>query len=89
MSVGNAGNAADPSTGFGSVGYGYNIGKYDVTAGQYTAFLNAVAATDTYGLYNTNMATGFASCGISQLGSSGSYAYATTKNANFPVNYTT
>ena len=37
----------------GSVGYNYNIGKYEVTAGQYTEFLNAVARTDTYGLYNT------------------------------------
>jgi hypothetical protein len=29
--VGNAGNAADPATGsvYGSVGYNYNIGKYD------------------------------------------------------------
>ena len=35
--------------------YTYNIGKYEVTAGQYTAFLNAVAGVDTYGLYNTNM----------------------------------
>ena len=52
--VGNPGNAAD-TTGYGSVAYTYNIGKYDVTAGQYTAFLNAVAATDTYGLYNTSM----------------------------------
>ena len=50
--VGNAGNAAD-TTGYGSVAYTYNIGKYEVTAGQYTAFLNAVAATDTYALYNT------------------------------------
>ncbi len=28
--------------------YHYRIGKYDVTVGQYAAFLNAVAATDTY-----------------------------------------
>ena len=27
----------------GAVGYTYNIGKYEVTAGQYAAFLNAVA----------------------------------------------
>ena len=33
--VGNINNAAD-STGYGSVGYTYNIGKYEVTAGQYT-----------------------------------------------------
>ena len=33
----------------GSVGYAYNIGKYEVTAGQYTEFLNKVAGTDTEG----------------------------------------
>ena len=32
-----------------------NIGKYEVTEGQYTAFLNAVAADYTYELYNTMM----------------------------------
>ena len=56
--VGNAGNAADTNTGglYGAVGYNYNIGTYDVTLTQYTAFLG-VAATDTYGLYNTSLAT--------------------------------
>jgi len=29
--VGNAGNAADPTTGFGAVGYDYRIGTYEVT----------------------------------------------------------
>ena len=33
------------------------MGKYDVTLGQYCQFLNAVAKTDTYGLYNSLMAT--------------------------------
>ena len=60
VTVGDPGNAADThhsgTTGYGSVSYTYNIGKYEVTAGQYTAFLNAVAKTDTYGLYNTDMA---------------------------------
>ena len=36
--------------GYGGVDYAYNIGKYEVTAGQYTEFLNAVADDDTYGL---------------------------------------
>ena len=44
--VGNSGNMADPANsgffpGIGSVSYSYNIGQYDVTVGQYTAFLNA------------------------------------------------
>jgi hypothetical protein len=53
VTVGNPGNAVDTATGYGSVPYVYQMGKYDVTVGQYTAFLNAVATTDTYGLYNT------------------------------------
>ena len=50
--VGNAGNANDPTTGnvYGGVGYDCQIGKYEVTIAQYTEFLNAVAATDTYSL---------------------------------------
>jgi hypothetical protein len=52
VSVGNPGNAANTAEGgcftagvqhYGQVNYAYNIGKYDVTA-----FLHAVAATDTY-----------------------------------------
>lgn len=52
VSVGNAGNLNDPNTGnlYGGVPYNYSIGKYDVTVGQNAAFLNAVAATDTYQL---------------------------------------
>ena len=57
VTVGNPGNVAD-YTGFGLVGaYTYQMGQYDVTVGQYCQFLNAVAATDTYGLYNSYMAT--------------------------------
>jgi formylglycine-generating enzyme required for sulfatase activity len=70
------------------VGYNYNIGKYEVTAGQYAAFLNAVAATDTYGLYNRDMARTDYGSGITQHNASGSYTY--TVDAAFvnrPVNY--
>jgi formylglycine-generating enzyme required for sulfatase activity len=81
VTVGNAGNAAD-STGFGAVGYTYQIGKYEVTNAQYGAFLNAKAATDNYGLYNTNMS----SSGITRSGSSGSFTYSVTEAlANRPV----
>ena len=64
--VGDPGNAGDTryaTPGYGAVAYTYNIGKYEVTAGQYTAFLNAVARVDTYGLYNTDMDTAVNSCG--------------------------
>jgi sulfatase modifying factor 1 len=85
--VGNAGNTAD-ITGYGSVGYNYNIGKYEVTAGQYTEFLNAVAATDIYGLYNASMWVETDGCNIQRNGSSGSYTYSVANDwANRPVNY--
>ncbi len=75
--VGNPGNANDPATGgiYGGVGYEYQIGKYVVTISQYTDFLNAVAKTDTYSLYNVNMATDLTIAGISQTGTSGAYTY--------------
>ena len=43
VTVGDPGNAAD-TTGYGAVGYTYQIGKYDVTTAQYTAFLNQRSA---------------------------------------------
>ena len=86
--VGNPGNAND-TTGYGSVGYNYSIDAYDVTLGQYTQFLNAVAQTDTYGLYNSYMGTAYAHEGISQSGSPGSYSYSVTGSnpqaANCPI----
>jgi sulfatase modifying factor 1 len=87
--VHDSGNAANPATGFGSVAYNYGIGEYDVTAGQYTAFLNAVAAADPYSLYDIPMATSSnaGGCGITQSGSPGNYSYATTLDPNYPVNF--
>ena len=86
--IGNPGNAADPLTDnlYGSVAYTYNIGATEVTNAQYAAFLNAVAATDTHSLYNTDMAGSFG--GITRSGSPGSYTYATVSGReNNPVNY--
>ena len=87
--VGNPGNANDThGDGYGAVDYVYNIGKYEVTAGQYTEFLNAVADTDTYGLYNSNMWESGYGCKIERSGSSGSYTYSVAGDwANRPVNY--
>jgi formylglycine-generating enzyme len=92
--VGNPGNAADVAvmvdgtTGYGSVGYPYNIGKFEVTAGQYTAFLNAKAASDPYGLYNASMYSDAYGCQIQRLGNSGSYTYRVYADwVNRPVNY--
>ena len=94
VTVGNVGNAADTrynSMAVGAVGYTYQMAKYDVTAGQYTAFLNAVAATDTYGLYGTGMnydsSPAAWGCNIDRSGSSGSYTYSVAPDwANRPVN---
>jgi formylglycine-generating enzyme required for sulfatase activity len=89
--VGNTGNTGDPATGeigWGAVDYAYYIGTYEVTAGQYAEFLNAVAATDTYGLYNTDMWSNTYGCKIERTGSSGSYSYSVASDwANRPVNY--
>ena len=94
VAVGDPGNAADtitPNPGYGSVGYNYHIGKYEVTAKQYTDFLNAKAQTDTYGLYNTNMWSSSYGCKIEQSGGGtvdNPYSYAVASDyANRPVNY--
>jgi formylglycine-generating enzyme len=89
--VGNQGNPNDPANlsvpGIGSVNYNYSIGKYDVTVGQYAAFLNAVAATDTYELYVPNMATDLNVAGIAQNGNSGSFTYSVIGSPNHPITY--
>ena len=91
VTVGDPGNVADsaydsgtgtstsPGTGLGAVGYTYQMGTYDVTLAQYTQFLNAVAETDAYGLYNSKMGTDYYPIqGISQSGSPGSFSYSVT-----------
>jgi sulfatase modifying factor 1 len=99
VSVGNPGNAGEnsgesdpggygPGRICGAVDYTYNIGKYEVTAGQYTEFLNAVADTDTYGLYSASMWSGDYGCKIERSGASGSYTYSVAGDwADRPVNY--
>jgi MYXO-CTERM domain-containing protein len=92
--IGNPGNAADtrsadgPYQGnfYGSVAYSYNMGTTEVTNAQYAAFLNAKAASDPHGLYNTEMAGSFG--GITRSGSPGSYTYSTlVGRENHPVTY--
>lgn len=86
--VGDAGNAAYSGSGRGSVSYSFNIGKYEVTAKQYTDFLNAKAKTDTYGLYNNEMWNSKYGCKIQRSGTSGYYTYSVASSgANRPVNF--
>jgi formylglycine-generating enzyme required for sulfatase activity len=98
VTVGNPCNAPDDryslppgsGTGPGEVDYTFDIGKYEVTAGQYCEFLNAVAVTDTYGLYNTNMDTAINQygCNIKRSGNLGEYIYSVASDyANRPVNF--
>jgi formylglycine-generating enzyme required for sulfatase activity len=64
------------------------MGKYEVTTGQYTDFLNAVARTDTYALYDTGMAQDPGGCQINRLGVPGAYTYTVAPDfAERPVNY--
>ena len=66
--VGNPNPATpDPTTGYGAVGYSYAISKYEVTLSQYATFLNSVAKTDAYGLYNANIGTDRNVRGISTI----------------------
>ena len=93
VTVGNPGNVGDThGAGYGAVDYAYNIGKYEVTAGQYREFLSAVAGVDTYGLYNTNMWSSSYGCKIERFAGSGTggdpYQYQVAADwANRPVNF--
>ena len=97
VTIGNAGNAPDPRPSAfdilrGSVAYVYQIGKYEVTAGQYAEFLNAVADADPNGLYHATMGDpdpdGPRGANIQRTGSSPNYSYSVAADwANRPVNY--
>jgi sulfatase modifying factor 1 len=86
VTVGDPGNAAD-TTGYGHVATTFRIMKYEFTNQQYADFLNSVAATDTYSLYNSSMDSD-ARGGITQSGTSGSYTYTVKPSmGDKPVNY--
>ena len=86
VTVGDPGNTADDTT-YGAVADAFQIMKCEWTNSQYTDFLNSVAATDTYSLYNASMGSD-ARGGITQSGASGSYTYAAKSDmGDKPVNY--
>ena len=86
--IGDLENPNDPATGshFGGVNYAFNIGLTEVTNGQYTAFLNAVASTDTYGLYDSGMSSDTNVSGIARSISAAGATY-TSNRPNYPVAY--
>jgi formylglycine-generating enzyme required for sulfatase activity len=99
VTVGHAGNAADTADGdafttgvqrYGAVGYTYQIGKYEVTNAQYTAFLNAAdpSGANANGVYNSNMGSN-ARGGITYTAGAASGAKYTirTSMGDKPVNY--
>lgn len=98
VTVGDAGNAADtnnftPKT-YGAVTNVFRIGKYEVTIGQYTTFLNSVARTNTnsyiVNLWNAGMATDLNIAGISRSGAgtlASPYSYSVIGSGNRPITY--
>jgi formylglycine-generating enzyme len=95
VTVGNPGNAPDTrynNMSFGSVDHVYQIGKYEITTGQYTEFLNAVAKADPNSLYNSFMDISGIPDGpkILRSGSSPNDSYSVAADlANRPMNYVT
>lgn len=89
VDVGNPGNAADPSTGLGSVGDLYQIGKFEVRNSDYAAFLNSVARFgDPYSLWTSTNSPmhGVARVGTGTLGDPFVYS-AETGYADLPATY--
>src|SRR5262245_40559738 len=78
--IGNPGNSADTevmidgTSEYGSVAYSFRMGKTEITNAQYATFLNAVAKTDSYGLFSAYMGTE-PNGGIIRSGSTGSFTY--------------
>ncbi len=79
--IGTPSNSADTRyidsqnpNGVGAVGYTYRIGTTEVTNVQYVEFLNAVAANDVFGLYDSYM-TDKTWGGIVRSGTPGNYRY--------------
>jgi len=92
--VGDLNNADDThGDGYGGVDYAYRISKHEVTNAQYMEFLNAVATVgDSYGLYNTSMASTYGGIDRTGAGTVGDpYVYSVKGSdnnwLNRPVNY--
>ncbi len=82
VTVGDLDNDWDvqPQGAFGKVTYEYRISKHEVTNAQYVDFLNDVATSDPFALYDADMGSSSRG-GIVRTGSSGSYSYAVKPSA--------
>jgi hypothetical protein len=78
-------NQAD-TAGIGAVSYSFTISRFLITNNEYVEFLNNMASTDVFELYNSSMSSSRG--GITRSGSSGSYTYSVKANyGNKPANY--
>lgn len=93
LPVGNPGNSVVAGNGFGSVGYTFAMGTYEVTNAQYAAFLNSVdvvsgsSTISSLGLYNASMGTDTTNGGILFNGAAGAGSRYTVRNAALPSSY--
>jgi formylglycine-generating enzyme required for sulfatase activity len=93
VAVGNPGNptdmrSSDPALRRGAVDYEFRIGKFEVNNLQYAAFLNAVAKSDSFGLFNAGT-DNLPFRGIERSGVAGQYQYAPKPGMEFlPVTFT-
>lgn len=85
QSAANRTHAESGGDGYGAVDSTYRISRDETTIAQYASFLNAVAATDDYGLYSTVMAEDANIAGIVRGGSDGSYSYSVTGGGDRPI----
>lgn len=88
VKVGLPRNAGDPAANYrGGVDYEFKIGAFEVTNGEYAAFLNSVAfAEDPHGLFDPLMSSGLG--GIIRLETDDGYEYVVSSGrGQRPVNY--
>jgi len=89
--IGNPNNASDTTsiktTGAGDVSYPYAIGKYEITAKQWTDFLNIVDPTgaNALGLFSLNMENNSAGMQINNNGTVNGSRYAVTTGSDKPL----
>ncbi len=89
VTVGDPGNTAFDVSGRGTVDYVYQIGKYEVTNQQYTAFLNVVDpdGTDLHDLYDPGMGGVYGGISFDPNAPDGSKYTVIAGRENKPVNY--